>query len=91
MWELLTIRKEGKEIVFRFRHFSDELVSWEPKDEPLTFKLIDFEPGLAVFENPEQETRRYSFIKNGDKGLRVHIQGFKDGKLREGNVFEYSR
>ena len=91
IYELLTIRREADGIVFRFRHFSNELVPWEPKDAPLTFKLVSFSEGKAVFENPEHETRRYSFIKDGEKGLRVHLQAFEDGKLTPGDVFEYHR
>lgn len=89
--ELMTIRKEESGIIFRFRHFSNELVPWEPKEAPLTFKLTSFQEGEAVFENPEQETRRYSFIKDGENGLRVHVQGFEDGKLTPGDVFDYRR
>ncbi len=91
MWELLTIREEGADIIFRFRHFSDVLVPWEQKDEPLTFKLVDFEPGRAVFENPGKDSpRRISFIKREGEGLRVQLQGVKDGKLGEGDIFDYS-
>lgn len=92
MYEILTIRKEDGGIVFRFRHFSNEFIPWEPKESPLTFKLIRFRDGEAVFENPGQDSpRRYSFIKNGEDGLRVRVQGHKDGKLGEGDIFDYRR
>lgn len=92
LYELLCIRKEGEGIVFRFRHFSNELVPWEPEDEPLTFSLVGSSEGEAVFENPDRENpRRYSFIKDGDDGLRVHVQGYREGRLEPGDVFEYQR
>jgi hypothetical protein len=92
LYEILTIRAEEDGIRFRFRHFSETLVPWEPKDKPLTFKLISLEDGEAVFENPLQDhPRRYSFIKDGDNRLRVRIQAFRDGDLTPGDVFYYRR
>lgn len=82
IYELLTIREEDGTLVLRFRHFSDELVPWEEKNEPLTYRLVSSTDREAIFENPDSEShRRYAFERLDDKTMIVSVGAMKNGKL----------
>jgi len=90
IYELLTIREEEGTLVFRFRHFGKGLEAWEPKDQPLTYRLKSLTPGEAVFENPESDkARRYIFRKSGD-AMVVRLESEKDGRVGA-DEFPYRR
>lgn len=91
MYELLTIREEEGTLVLRFRHFSDEMVSWESKSGPLTYRLTSHSDREAVFENPESEShRQYAFERAGHDTLVVRVGAVRDGKISV-KEFRYTR
>lgn len=91
IYELLTIREEDATLVLRFRHFSSELVPWEEKNEPLTYRLVSHSDREAIFENPESEShRQFAFERVDDKTLVVRVGAIKDGALSV-NEFRYNR
>lgn len=91
IYELLTIREEDDTLVFRFRHFSDEMDAWESKMEPLTYYLVSSSDREAVFENPASDShRRYAFERADAKTLVVRVGAHRDGKL-ESKEFRYTR
>jgi hypothetical protein len=75
LYELLTITAEEDGPIFRFRHFSPELVPWEPKDEPITLRLVESGENKLVFENVKAEAspRRmiYELTEPGKLGVTL--------------------
>jgi len=91
IYEILTIREESGTLVFRFRHFSDELDAWEPKAEPLTYRLSSIKDDEVVFTNPDSDKyRMISFTRDNDKQMTVRVGTFHDGKLQT-TEFSYHR
>ena len=91
IYELMAIREESETLVFRFRHFSNEMNSWEAKTEPLTYRLVSFSDNEAVFENPASEShRRYSFHRTDPNTLVIHVGAMRDGKIAS-SEFVYRR
>ncbi|MGD2110042.1 MAG: DUF6265 family protein [Phycisphaerae bacterium] len=92
IYELLTIREEAGTLVFRFRHFGDDLASWEPKTEPLTYWLSSIKKNEAVFTNPDSDSHRhYSFTLSDDaKTMTIRVGAFRDGEIQTSD-FRYTR
>ena len=91
IYELLTIRAEEGTLVFRFRHFSNEMGAWEPKEEPLTYRLTSLSQHEAVFENPKSEKHRlYAFQREGDDTLIVRVGALRNGKI-SASEFRYRK
>ena len=91
IYEMLTIREEAGTLVLRFRHFSESLVAWEPKEEPLTYRLTRVNDTEAVFENPESESHRmYAFRRVGENELLVRVGAVRNGEVRTSD-FAYRR
>ena len=91
IYEMLTIREEAGTLVMRFRHFSDSLVTWEPKEEPLTYRLTRVSDTEAVFENPGSESHRlFAFQRVGDDELLVRVGAVRNGEVRTSD-FAYRR
>ena len=91
IYELLTIREEDETLVLRFRHFSNDMTSWEPKNGPLTYRLVSFNDNAAVFENPSSDShRRYSFSRPDVNTLVVRVGAWREGKISS-SEFVYRR
>lgn len=92
MFELMTITAKGDDVIFRLRHFSDEMVPWEgvEKEPALTYKLIKQTSEESVFENPNRDSPRRFIFRKGDDSLTVVLEGYKDGKPTTGS-FPFSR
>ena len=91
IYELLTIREERGTLVLRFRHFGNDMSSWEPKNEPLTYRLASFSDNEVVFENPSSDShRRYSFSRPDLNMLVVRVGALSEGK-RSSSEFVYRR
>ena len=91
IYELLTIREERETLVLRFRHFGNDMSSWEPKDEPLTYRLASFTDNEVVFENPSSDShRRYSFYRPDLNTLVVRVGALREGKISS-SEFVYRR
>ena len=70
-------------------HFSDKMIAWEPKDDPLTYRLTSISPREAVFENPNSDRHRlYAFRKLDDDTLLVRVGAWRDGKI-DANEFRF--
>ncbi len=86
--ELLMIEQQGKQVVYRFRHFGPGHTPWEELDKPLVFDLIRLTPTEAVFESSVQtDPKRLTYSRDGDK-MTIRVQGEKEGVLGKG--FELS-
>lgn len=82
IYELLAIREEDETLVFRFRHFSNEMSAWESKTEPLTYRLASLSDNEAVFENASSEShRRYSFRRTDLNTLVIQVGAMRGGKI----------
>ena len=91
IYELLTIREERETLVLRFRHFGNDMSSWEPKNEPLTYRLASFSDNEVVFENPSSDShRRYSFYRPDLNTLVVRVGAVREGKTSS-SEFVYHR
>lgn len=91
IYELMTIRQEDGTLVFRFRHFGNDMTAWEPKTEPITYRLLSLGDREAVFENlGDARHHRYELSRPDDKTLLVRV-----GAKREGSIayseFRYTR
>ena len=91
IYELFTIREERGTLVFRFRHFGNDMSSWEPKSEPLTYQLASFGDDEVVFENPSSDShRRYTFYRPDLNTLVVRVGALRQGKISS-SEFVYHR
>lgn len=90
IYELMTIREEEGTLVFRFRHFGNDMTAWEPKTEPITYRLLSFGDREVIFENPEDEKHyRYELSRPDDKTLLVRV-GAKRGEKVAYSEFRYT-
>ncbi len=53
IFEPLTLKAEGGQVVLRLRHFDPALVGREERTKPVELRLVSKRPGEAVFEGPE--------------------------------------
>lgn len=91
IYELMTIREEEGTLVFRFRHFGNDMMTWEPKTEPLTYRLKMLGVRKVVFENPESDShRRYEISRPDDNTLAVRVGAYRNGKIGY-SEFQYKR
>lgn len=97
IYELMTIREEPvgeagvPTLVFRFRHFSNDMNAWEPKNEPIAYRLVSLGDNEAVFENPSSGThRRYSIHRTDPGTLVVRVGAMRDGKLSSSEFVYHS-
>jgi hypothetical protein len=81
MFELLSIVGDGDDIVFRLKHFDNQMVGWEEKDKSLSWKLSKSSAEELVFEKPDQkQASRLVYRRSGDNELHVRLEGEHDGK-----------
>ena len=91
IYELMTIREEDDTLVFRFRHFGNDLEAWEPKTEPITYRLLSLSDRKAVFENPDDaEHHRYELSRPDEDTLMVRVGAKREGKIGY-SEFRYKR
>lgn len=91
IYELMTIREEEGSLVFRFRHFDNDMTAWEPKAEPNTYKLLSLGDREVIFENPDNDKlHRYELSSPDDKTLMVRVGARRDGKIGY-SEFQYKR
>ena len=82
--EILTLHEEEESLTLKLKHFNEDLTGWEEKNEVREFKLISMDGDKAYFEG-------MTFVKTGDKTLRVYLAiQQKDGSVIE-EVFEYTK
>lgn len=83
-YEILTISEFEESLVFRLRHFNENLSAWEEKGEPKSYPLVKIDKNTAWFEG-------FTFAKNGNNEFTVYVTMDRaDGTTRE-MAFEYTR
>lgn len=81
--ELVSITAEADRIVFRLRHFGDDMTPWEEADDPFTYRLTDHAPGRATFtivERRHGRPHRFIFEALPNDSLLVRLEGEEDGE-----------
>jgi len=79
MYELITITREDKGLRMRLKHFSNQMVAWEEKDECLDFSLVRLSDREAVFEHPTRKNaRRLIYTRPTDDTMVARVEGIKD-------------
>lgn len=81
-YEISTISEENETLILRIRHFSSELIAWEPKDEPIEFQLISIDKAIVYFDG-------YTFELVNDTSLLLHI--FIEEEENKETTIHYSR
>jgi len=82
-YELLTVVETGGSLVFRLKHFNEDLTGWEEKNEVRSFPLVAKKDGAMHFES-------MSFHPDGDR-LTVYLAVEHKDKPVEEVVFTYRR
>ncbi len=87
IFELLTLRTEGPNVVLRIRHFDPKLVAREDKERAVELPLVSKRPGEAVFEGAEHGGRgtvRLTYRGGGDTltGLLEHAGRKEEFRFR---------
>lgn len=92
MNELITIVDEGERMVFRLRHFDDQMVPWEEKDGAYTFPMVSAGPNEAVFESFDPRySYRFTFKCPSPDKMVVTISSSDPVKTDPPRTFEFSR
>ena len=82
-FELLQIAEVDGSLVYRLKHFSDELAGWEDKDEYVSFPLVAIEDNAAYFDG-------LTLRRAGDSLVSAVRVRQRDGSIDE-YVFRYYR
>ena len=82
-YELCTISEENETLVFRLKHFHNDLKGWEEKDERLEAKLVKIEDNKAYFND-------FTFERINKNELVIYVV-FKDDSGKESEMkFNYT-
>jgi len=65
-YELCTISEENETLVFRLKHFHNDLKGWEEKDEIIEAQLIKIENNKAYFHN-------FTFERISETELNIYV------------------
>jgi len=82
-YELQTISEENGSLVFRLKHFGNQLDGWEEKEKPEDQVLIKLTDSRAYFDG-------ITFEKVGDKGLNIYVVFEQKGQMTEAK-FAYEK
>jgi hypothetical protein len=82
-YELMNVTELNGSLVFRLKHFNEDLTGWEEKNEVRSFPLVAKRDGAMHFEG-------MSFHPDGDK-LTVYLAVEHDDKKIEEVTFTYRR
>jgi hypothetical protein len=82
-FEIMQIAEVGGSLVYRLKHFSDELVGWEEKDKYVFFPLVAIEPNAAYFDG-------LTLRRDGDTLISAVLVRQDDGSVEE-YVFRYAK
>ncbi|MDP3313237.1 DUF6265 family protein [Lutibacter sp.] len=81
-YEIMTISEENETLIFRIKHFNNNLSGWEEKDESEVFQLVKVEPTKVYFND-------FTFEKISNTELNIYVI-FKDKLGNEEEVlFKY--
>lgn len=81
-YEICTISEENETLVFRLKHFSNDLKGWEEKDENITAQLVKIEKNKVFFNN-------FTFEKVFDNELNIYVLFKNDDGTEEEMKFNY--
>ncbi len=84
IFELLTLKAEGPNVVLRIRHFDPKLIAREDKERAVELPLVSKRPGEAVFEGVEYGgtgTVRLTYRRGEDSTLTGVLE--KGGRTEE--------
>ncbi|MBI9042424.1 DUF6265 family protein [Lutibacter sp.] len=65
-YELCTISEENETLVFRLKHFHNDLKGWEEKDEMIEAPLVKIENNKAYFH-------KFTFEKISETELNIYV------------------
>lgn len=82
-YEIMNVTEVDGSLVFRLKHFNEDLTGWEEKNEVRSFPLVARKDGAMHFEG-------MSFHPDGDK-LTVYLAVEHDDKKIEEVTFTYRR
>jgi hypothetical protein len=93
LFELMTVTQEGDDVIFRLRHFSNDLVPWEEKKTPLVYKLVSCGGDEAVFESETySQPKRFIYRCADENQLMVRLESEgPNGKLTGETEFHFTR
>jgi hypothetical protein len=74
-YEICTISEENETLVFRLKHFHNDLKGWEEKDERLEAQLVKIENNKVYFND-------FTFERINEKELAIYVV-FKDSNGNE--------
>ncbi|MEM8569116.1 MAG: DUF6265 family protein [Bacteroidota bacterium] len=83
-YEFGTITEENGTLIFRFKHFHEDLKGWEEKDERLIRKLVKITKDRAYFNS-------FTFERISDNEINVYVLFKKDSGETYEMKFNYQR
>jgi len=81
-YELCTISEENETLVFRLKHFHNDLKGWEEKDERINSQLVKIEKNKVFFNN-------FTFEKVHENELNIYVLFKSDDGIEEEMKFNY--
>jgi len=82
VYEFLIIRREGSELMLRFKHFNDGLRGREEKDGMVVLRAVQIGARDVVFERDEPRLRILYRLESPDRLISVLEQGSGDSLQR---------
>lgn len=83
-YEILTISEVESSLIFRLKHFNEDLTGWEEKNETVDFSLVALQENIAFFDG-------ITFQRVDENNLHIYLASEnKEGGFDE-LVFRYER
>jgi hypothetical protein len=82
-FEIMQIAEEGGSLVYRLKHFNEDLTGWEEKDEFVSFPLVTIGDDAVWFDG-------LTLRREGDTLVSAVLVRQRDGSVQE-YVFRYRR
>ncbi|MFT4938780.1 MAG: hypothetical protein ACI88A_001810 [Paraglaciecola sp.] len=82
-YELIIIREFNDSLILQLKHFSDELVGWEEKDQTVDFKLVKLGKNIVYFDG-------YTYEKVSDDEMNTYVVIENNGQAKE-TKFNFKR
>jgi hypothetical protein len=75
-YELMSISEHKGSLILRLKHFGQDLIGWEEKDQSMDFKLVRFTKTSAYFEG-------YTYKLVNQNEMHVYVVIDNDGEKQE--------
>lgn len=82
-YEIIIIKETDNSLVLKLKHFGDELLGWEEKDQTVDFKLVKIDKNIAYFDG-------YTYEKVSDDEMNAYVLIDNNGKTEE-TKFNFKR